>query len=204
MRLLARWLIASAPLLALLAWVWSTHGDGLGAKEYFSHWRHAEPALTATLKIVTNWGNKVFYGVYAGLLLWGLLKKHPRFVRLAAVYTAFQVAVSFGLVNASKIIVGKPRPDVNSLFSPLSLEGAFHAWPSGHTAEFTASMLPLLFWARGWAAPPAVLAGSLAMALMGFTRLYLGWHHPSDVLMGWLVGSYTALGIYWFGIQERT
>ncbi|MEG0764615.1 MAG: phosphatase PAP2 family protein [Pseudoflavonifractor sp.] len=90
-----------------------------------------------------------------------------------------------------KHLVGRPRPW-------LSVEGLTHlivendplSFPSGHTcAAFAAAGVWFKTLPKRWM---GILALVLA-ALMGFSRLYLGVHFPSDVLAGMLVG----LGCAW-------
>lgn len=197
-----RWLFASAPLVAFAAWVWATHGDGEGAAAYFHAWRHADPELTATMKLFTDWANKLFYIPYAVLLLWGWRTGRKHWVRLALVYLAAQLLISLLLVNVAKIAVGKPRPGVEGLFQPFTLSAGHHAWPSGHTTEMACSSLPMALLPRGgWAWLGSLLAACCMLA-MGFSRMYLGWHSPSDVLCGWLVGSFAAFTIATFGWRK--
>ncbi len=57
------------------------------------------------------------------------------------------------------------------------------SFPSGHTgASFAAAAALFFVGSRGWI-PAAVLA-----ALIGFSRLYLYVHYPTDVLAGALLG----------------
>lgn len=67
-----------------------------------------------------------------------------------------------------------------------------HSFPSGHTcAAFAAAGI----WWRGlprkWGGVALVLA-----VLMGFSRLYVGVHFPSDVLTGALLGSLCAWAVW--------
>lgn len=85
-----------------------------------------------------------------------------------------------------KHLVARPRPwlDVAGLI-PLVYEPDPNSFPSGHTcaafafAGAMAGTLPVA-WGKALA-----LCGA---ALMGFSRLYVGVHYPSDVLAGLLVG----------------
>lgn len=85
-----------------------------------------------------------------------------------------------------KHLVARPRPwlDVAGLL-PLVEEGDPNSFPSGHaTAAFAfagamVAVLPVR-WAK------ALLLG--AAVLMGFSRLYVGVHYPTDVLAGVAVG----------------
>lgn len=64
--------------------------------------------------------------------------------------------------------------------------------PSGHTTEATTSVMALAGQSRRAMAP---FAFGLIIALLGFSRIYLGWHHPSDVLCGWLLGSVAGMAV---------
>lgn len=94
-----------------------------------------------------------------------------------------------------KLVVGRPRP---ALWPRLILVTST-SFPSGH-ALAAATFFPLLArtWTRErprekWAARAAAAAFAL---FIGFGRLYLGVHWPSDVLAGWTLGiMQTALAI---------
>jgi len=94
-----------------------------------------------------------------------------------------------------KLLVARQRP---ALWPPIVGVTSL-SFPSGH-ALAAATFYPLL--ARVWARSrpghtPLVYAAAVAMALfVGFGRLYLGVHWPTDVLAGWAMGSaQTALAI---------
>ncbi len=85
-----------------------------------------------------------------------------------------------------KHLVARPRPwlDVAGLV-PLVNEADPNSFPSGHTcAAFAAAVSWWKTLPRRWM---GVLALVLAL-LMGLSRLYVGVHYPSDVLMGAVVG----------------
>lgn len=95
-----------------------------------------------------------------------------------------------------KHLVGRTRPwlDVAGLI-PLVAEHDPNSFPSGHTcAAFASGMV----WARTLPVGRGrVLAVVLAVG-MGLSRLYVGVHYPSDVLVGALVGTlcaWAALGL---------
>jgi undecaprenyl-diphosphatase len=108
--------------------------------------------------------------------------------------------ISFALVNILKIAIGKPRPSTEGLFHPFSTSGKYHALPSGHTSEITGAAIPFAHWAQH-----SILSLFLGIiiAMVGFSRIYLGWHHPTDILCGWLIGSYAGALITAYGLRHN-
>ena len=88
-----------------------------------------------------------------------------------------------------KPLVERPRPWLDWPITPLVKEMDPNSFPSGHTcAAFAAAMAWLrTLPGRG----ERILVVALAV-LMGLSRLYVGVHYPSDVLVGALVGALCA------------
>ena len=103
-------------------------------------------------------------------------------------------AMLLGLVCTNLILkplIMRPRPwlDVVGLI-PLINEADPNSFPSGHTcAAFACCVTWARFASRRWV---KVLCLILAV-LMGFSRLYVGVHFPSDVIAGCVVGCLCAL-----------
>ena len=104
-----------------------------------------------------------------------------------------------GLLSLAAIVLGAICTNVvlKHLFArtrpwlavPLVYEGDPNSFPSGHTcAAFSAAGAWRYLLLRRWV---KVLVLALA-ALMGFSRLYVGVHYPSDVLAGAAVGLFSA------------
>lgn len=94
-----------------------------------------------------------------------------------------------------KEIVARSRPDVRP--SPESVSQ--FSFPSGHAANTLAVWAGLLLVVRARSVRIAVLAlGVVVLALVGFSRLAIGVHYPSDLIAGWLwVGAWAALVWSW-------
>jgi undecaprenyl-diphosphatase len=99
-------------------------------------------------------------------------------------------AIGALLVNdVLKLVFDRPRPD-----AVLQAAHVFSAgFPSGHAAlSSTVYFLAALLSARtarertrGW----LVTTATVVVGLIGFSRIYLGVHYPTDVIAGWCVGA---------------
>lgn len=189
---LAAWALVSLPLLLTVAGLFAGIGPEAAVAAHFQAWRPENPAAVRALKLVTDWGNPAFYLVYAAILLRGLTARSRGRTALALAYLAGQILVSVLLERLLKIAIGRPRPDVAGPFAPWSLDPGHHSLPSGHTQEITLQAMPL---ARRAGSVLGPLALGLFVALMGYSRVALGWHHPTDLLAGLAVGSLGGLVI---------
>ena len=141
--------------------------------------RHATAALdrlAVLLTIVGNTGPMVGLGVLVLLVLVARRQRRAAWVWLAS------VGGSMLLTQVIKPLVARPRP---ALWASIRPEHTL-SFPSGHAMDTAAiaTALVLLVWGRRewrWLGPLAVLF-SLAV---GWARVYLGVHNPSDVLAGW-------------------
>jgi undecaprenyl-diphosphatase len=102
---------------------------------------------------------------------------------------------TFLVQEVLKLLAQRARPELwPRLVSPAS-----YSFPSGHALS-TATLFPLLAYDLTRARPRAVRVAALAVAcalslFVGFGRLYLGVHWPSDVLAGWAMGAAQAAGL---------
>lgn len=100
--------------------------------------------------------------------------------------------VAVGVANLishfSKKFLGRPRPDpMNHL-----VEETNHSLPSGHSVGAAAfAMVITLLVHRWWVGLVWIFA-----ILVGLSRLYVGVHWPSDLLVGWVLGVLTVFVIY--------
>jgi undecaprenyl-diphosphatase len=109
------------------------------------------------------------------------------------------VAIAGGAILESLLKLGfaRPRPE---LVSHLVDVNSF-SFPSGHATMATIAYLTLgVLLARVQRRGPMklyIIAVAICLAfLVGFTRVYLGVHWPTDVLAGWCVGAAWALGCW--------
>lgn len=181
--------LALFPISAALAAACALIGSGSEVTAWFSAYRAENPELTRIMRILTDWGNPVFYPVYAFMLWKGWKSGDRALVRFALCFVTVQVAVSFGIVRVCKILLGNPRPGVEGIFEMPSFSSSFNSLPSGHSAEITGAAVPLALAVRSRL---SALGLGIFLAAVAFSRVYLGRHHLGDVFFGVLLGTWAA------------
>ena len=153
--------------------------------EQFSH-----PVLDEMMQFVSSLGNKgmVWIGIGILLLLLGVKNKKRR---NGGLLVLLSLAVNFLACNVIlKPLVDRTRPYYVLDYTPLIPPVGDPSFPSGHTSASFAAATAIYAINRKWG-----LAAYLLAAVMGFSRLYLGVHFPTDVLAGALVGTAAALAV---------
>jgi membrane-associated phospholipid phosphatase len=118
----------------------------------------------------------------------GLIQKDS-LIKQKALFIGETFLASAFITIASKSIIKRDRPYVtHPSIQPLSVEGSY-SMPSAHTSSAFATATSLSMAYPKWyvVVPSFVWASSV-----GYSRMHLGVHYPSDVLVGALVGSGSA------------
>ena len=192
---LRHWLTASAPLLLVLLALALCFGTEAGIADHFKLYRAAHPALTWFMQAASDWTGYAFYAWFLWLLFDAFRRGDARQKRFVMIFALAQIAVALVLVRVLKMAIGRPRPGEDGSFQAMTAKPAFHSLPSGHTTEASGAALSLALNHRRLLLD---LGLGLVVALLGFSRIYLGWHHPLDVLCGWMLGSVTGLAVTLF------
>lgn len=105
-------------------------------------------------------------------------------------------AVSITATSLGKKLIGRARPDHADAVPPYENSPSF---PSGHTLNTTVVIGLVVYLAclqvhRTIARVGLIAAGVLFIFAMGMSRVYLGHHWMTDVIIGWV------LGFGWVGI----
>jgi membrane-associated phospholipid phosphatase len=155
----------------------------------------------------------VFYGavpfVWGTALLWREDDDYADAYRLTVTQ-----GITYGLVLSLKRAVGRPRPFVHRALSSRSSHygvsqkaDAFTSFPSGHAALATALVTS---WGLSHSKWYVWGPGSVWAVGVSLSRLHLGVHYPSDVVVGMGVGAGVAVLVHQFrgaltpGIVEGT
>lgn len=146
--------------------------------------------LTPFMKIVTFLGNGGWFWILCAVVLLAIPK--TRKTGYAAVFSLIFGAIVTNLLL--KNIVARPRPfaEIEALI-PLIAKPTDFSFPSGHTtASFAVALVMFRMLPKKIGIPAVVLA-----ALVAFSRLYLGVHYPTDVLVGFVVALVGSLLAVW-------
>jgi membrane-associated phospholipid phosphatase len=129
-----------------------------------------------------------------GSLAYGLIEK-DKIAQRHAYETFINLAISSVVLEAVKITVNRERPAEKYpgiIFAHSSTHGK--SFPSGHASLAFATATTLALDYKKWyiVVPAYLWAGSV-----GYSRLYLGMHYPSDVLGGAIVGTGSGYLSHW-------
>ncbi|MCX4694873.1 phosphatase PAP2 family protein [Streptomyces sp. NBC_01408] len=159
------------------------------------------PGVTQLMRVLSDlvwdpWTMRVLAALACVWLWW-------RADRWRAVRVALATVIGSAVQQGLKALVGRERP----VWTDPVDTAQYAAYPSGHAMTATV-VCGMLLWllphgsparpseparpTRGawpvWTAPAAWSLAVVSVLGVGFTRVYLGVHWPSDVLGGWLLG----------------
>lgn len=139
--------------------------------------------LDEPMRVVTALG---YYWVIVPLLAVAAYAFYRKGERVSAALLVLSTAGGIALTTVLKSVFGRPRPDLfDSGYAASS-----YAFPSGHATVAVGfyGMLAVLvaFRLSGRRRWVVAVFGATVVLLIGFSRLYLGVHYPTDVMAGFL------------------
>ena len=157
------------------------------------------PGLKGTLQVVSFVTDGYAFGVVGVVTIGGLLLVGR--TRQGLILLTLAIALVLATVAADQVLgayVGRGRPLADVLA---------YGFPSGHVLASTVVLgtVAYLAYRRGWRSRKLVAlsaAAVLALGIIGFSRLYLLEHWPSDVAGGLLLGAIFLVGV--IHLYDRT
>ena len=160
-------------------------------EELFRHingWAGQFPLLDWVMFQFSQESNLLIPGIVA-VGYWGWTKWAE--ARLAAPSLAILIGLSDFMGGQIKWLIGRSRPCqvLTHIHEIVGCGGAF-SMPSNHAVNPGAAVgfLVVLYPSLGWVLWPV-------MVLIGLSRVYLGAHYVTDVLVGWAMGLALGAGV---------
>ena len=152
--------------------------------------RYASPTLNAIVlgltDLATLWG---VLPATLGLSAWLGWQRRWR----ESYFLVLTMLGTLVLSLLAKLLWHRERPH---LWAGVSLPSDY-SFPSGHATYSLAFVLAIIL--LTWYRPKRlwiIALSAIFVVFIGFTRVYLGVHYPSDIVGGWLLAIAWTLGLY--------
>jgi membrane-associated phospholipid phosphatase len=174
------WALLALGIGAVLAVVWLLPADDTLLAAMQPSERESQDSLRAWARQISYYGDFAGFNLvlFVGLQVAGRLMKSRRLVRIAI--ASLLCAGLTGLTaNIIRSTTGRPRPYTHlpDVLHGPSFSSKYQSLPSAHTATSFGGALPVLLTLPAVGAPLTVAAASV-----GWSRMQLERHHPTDVL----------------------
>ena len=164
------------------------------------------------------WADMFFYWVsnrfiwipFYAVLAFFMIKKWRKKSILIFIALTLCIFLTDQSCNLIKRSVQRPRPShepalceqVHLVAMPdgTLYKGGPYGFPSSHAANSLALALFVIFYLsekRKW----IIISMLCWVLLLSYSRIYLGVHYPSDIMVGWIIGAFWAFLCRW-GIQR--
>lgn len=146
------------------------------------------PWLDVFMKEITGLGDHGIFWIITGAVL--LCFKKTRIMGLCVILS---LAAGFLIGNMFlKNLIARSRPCWIDDSIPLLIKNPRdYSFPSGHTLSSFEGAVSIWLYNRKWGTPALALA-----VLIGFSRMYLFVHFPTDVLAGLVLGILIAVLVH--------
>lgn len=150
------------------------------------HWR--SPGLDTAATAFTDVGGTAGMPVLVAVVVLVMVLAWRSWTPV--VLTLIAAAGSLAMTTSGKDLIGRARPPLNLAVPPYEHSPSF---PSGHTLNATVLIgvlvyLALLHLDSVRTRALVVVAGAVFVVAMGLSRVFLGHHWLTDVMVGWTLG----------------
>ena len=145
------------------------------------------PILDKVMLFITSLGDDGLFWIAIGVICL-VFKKH----RKMGLQLLLSMLCTFILGNLIiKNLVARPRPcDIDTAVTLLLSRPHGHSFPSGHSINSMVAAVALFLNNKKIGIPAVIIA-----TLIGFSRMYLFVHFPTDVLAGFAIAILVAIGV---------
>ena len=145
------------------------------------------PILDKIMLFITSLGDDGLFWIAIGVICL-IFKKH----RKMGLQLLLSMLCTFILGNLIlKNIFARPRPcDIDAAVQLLLSRPHGHSFPSGHSINSMVAAVALFLNNKKIGIPAVIIA-----TLIGFSRMYLFVHFPTDVLGGFIIAILVAIGV---------
>lgn len=168
------------------SWAWLTAVDDWLLNALYPIGATNPTWVTCWNVFCTVFGPNAFRLFGVAVIVWLLTRRRLR----AALFLVLSLELSGLVTTVAKLFADRSRP-------PTAMVDALgSSFPSGHAVGVMVAVLALLtvglpLLTQRWRAA-LIVTGAVLVVLIGFGRVVLNVHHPSDVVAGW------ALGYLWY------
>lgn len=149
-------------------------------------------AETKKMLFLSNSLGYVAYGIPAALFIDGVAS-HDSQMRQNSLYIASSAAITLGFTLLIKTVFKRRRPFVQNLKIVAVYNAGSTSFPSGHTSTSFSVATALSSCYPKWY---VIIPSYLWASSVGYSRMYLGVHYPSDVFGGAVLGTTTSLVLW--------
>lgn len=142
------------------------------------------PILNSIMIFFTKIGDIGLVWLVLGLVLFFFKK-----TRKAGILLYLSQLLNIIVVTILKDTIQRPRPflTLTDLHPLISLPTSY-SFPSGHASSAFAGALIIAYMFRKWLVPAYIVAIMIAVS-----RVYLGVHYPSDIIVGAVIGTLSSI-----------
>lgn len=150
------------------------------------------PGTTRVMQGISDYTQEISFIVPATVAVIGLIDNNKTTLQ-KSLYLAESAAAATFITYGLKYSVKRTRPYITNPALNAKGSGRDPSFPSGHTSvAFSTATSLYLAYPKWYVAVPAFAYA----ASVGYSRMYLGVHYPTDVLAGAVIGAGSAWLMY--------